>query len=387
MNILIFILKRLVKAGATLIVLSFVIFTLLFFVSEETIFFEQYSHFVSGIFHLDFGTSIVTGHNVLEYISPFATFTLSMLGFVILLYIIFRLALGMIFQTYKTKNDFDTDCAVLFMKARSLSRLQIMLAGLKNAFPDTLRQVSILVPSFFGVIAIIEIVFSMPGLGYLLVSQVILGDIPVIRFILLMVVAIICIAMALLDILLYLFSPNPNYSEHTLPVSPQYIRGNILFLLVLIVFLFIGVRGAMIAPLCIAFVSLIIGLTLGCMAAWFGGWIDRIISAYTYIFISIPAVLFAIAITGLFGGGYLLKIVLVILLFFPSDTRLVRKAFARQKQMPYITSVLQTEIKSSRIILKHIFPNIYKDLFLRLFRNVIYALILISLLSAIMGDL
>ena len=429
MKTFLFIIKRLAQAGATLIVLSFIIFSLFFFVPEESgyylresqtissesltaeslaseslasesltpellesiyatyywepSFFEQYLLFVGSIFHFDFGTSIVTGYSVPEYVIPFAALTLSLVGLATLLYIIFGLAFGTVASKYKKRNEMGADYAVLFMKARSLSTFQITLAGLKNAFPDTFRNISILLPSLFGGVALIEIIFSLPGLSYLLVSSSILGDVPVIRFILLIVVAFLCLAMALFDILVYLFLPKLNDSGSTCASSPHYTKGSILFLFLLTILLFIGTRGAMIAPLCIAFVSLIIGLILGHVAAWFGGWTSRVISAYTYVFISIPTILFAIAITGVLDAEYWLRVVALILLFFPSDIRLVRSVVAKQMQMPYITSAFRMKITSSRIILKHIFPNIYITLLVRFFRNVVFASILMTLLSTV----
>jgi peptide/nickel transport system permease protein len=142
-----------------------------------------------------------------------------------------------------------------------------------------------------------------------------------------------------------------------------------------------GTRSALIGPICIALGSLVIGLFLGNIAGWYGGLGDRIISAYADLTLSMPAMLLAIAAAGIIGGGYWVSVVVMIILFSPSDIRLVRAAVIQQRGKPYIESALLMKLKSSRIIAKHIFPNIYKIVLVNFFLNIAYGLVAMSSLS------
>ena len=142
-----------------------------------------------------------------------------------------------------------------------------------------------------------------------------------------------------------------------------------------------GTRSAMIGPICIAIGSLMIGLLFGNIAGWYGGWLDRIISAYADLTLSMPALLLAIAAAGIIGGGYWVSVAVMIVLYSPADIRLVRATVIQQKSKPYIESALIMRLKPIHILAKHIFPNIYKIVLVNFFLNIAYGLVSMSSLS------
>ena len=142
-----------------------------------------------------------------------------------------------------------------------------------------------------------------------------------------------------------------------------------------------GARSAMIGPLAIATGSLIIGLIFGNIAGWYGRWPDRIISSYADITLSMPSMLLAIAAAGIIGGGYWVSVFIMIILYSPSDIRLIRAAVIQQKSKQYIESALIMRLSSWKIITKHIFPNISKIVFVNFFLNIAYGLVSMSSLS------
>ena len=142
-----------------------------------------------------------------------------------------------------------------------------------------------------------------------------------------------------------------------------------------------GTRSAMIGPLFIALGSLIIGLVFGNLAGWYGGWADRIISAYADLTLSMPSMLLAIAAAGIIGGGYWVSVAVMIVLYSPADIRLVRATVIQQKNKPYIESAKLMRLKDFRIITRHIFPNIYRIVLVNFFLNIAYGLVSMSSLS------
>ncbi|MDR1565532.1 MAG: ABC transporter permease [Oscillospiraceae bacterium] len=142
-----------------------------------------------------------------------------------------------------------------------------------------------------------------------------------------------------------------------------------------------GSSSAMIGPVCIAAGSLIIGLLLGSIAGWFGGFLDKIISAYADLTLSMPSLLLAIVAAAIIGGGYWINVLVMIVLYSPFDIRLVRSAVIQQKSKPYIESTRMFRLNSFRILAVHIFPNIAMVVMVNFFLNIAYGLMSMSSLS------
>jgi len=142
-----------------------------------------------------------------------------------------------------------------------------------------------------------------------------------------------------------------------------------------------GSRSAMIGPIAIASGSLLIGVLLGSIAGWYGGLIDRIISSYADLTLSMPSMLLAIVAAGVIGGGYWVSVLVMIILYSPFDIRLVRSAVIVQKNKLYIESALVLRIKTLRILAQHIFPNIIMLVMVNFFLNIAFGLVSMSSLS------
>jgi peptide/nickel transport system permease protein len=142
-----------------------------------------------------------------------------------------------------------------------------------------------------------------------------------------------------------------------------------------------GSRSAMIGPVCIAAGSLIIGLLLGSIAGWSGGFPDKVISAYADLTLSMPTLLLAIVAAAIIGGGYWVNVLVMIILYSPGDIRLVRSAVIQQKSKPYIESTMMLKLNAFRVLAVHIFPNIAMVVLVNFFLNIAYGLMSMSSLS------
>ncbi|HWQ76270.1 MAG TPA: ABC transporter permease [Syntrophomonas sp.] len=142
-----------------------------------------------------------------------------------------------------------------------------------------------------------------------------------------------------------------------------------------------GADSAMIGPVCIAVGSLIIGFVLGSTAGWFGGFWDKIVSAYADLTLSMPSMLLAIVAAAIIGGGYWVSVLVMIILYSPFDIRLVRSTVIQQKCKPYIESTKMLDLSAVNILAKHIFPNIAMVALVNFFLNIAYGLMSMSSLS------
>jgi peptide/nickel transport system permease protein len=142
-----------------------------------------------------------------------------------------------------------------------------------------------------------------------------------------------------------------------------------------------GTRSALIGPIVIATGSIIIGLIFGALAGWFGGAIDWIISRYADLTLSMPSLLLAIVAAGIIGGGYWVSVFVMIILYSPFDIRLVRSAVIAERGKPYIEAALVLKLRTARILLRHIFPNVALIVLVNFFLNIGYAIVSMSSLS------
>lgn len=142
-----------------------------------------------------------------------------------------------------------------------------------------------------------------------------------------------------------------------------------------------GTRTAVVGPLIIALGSCMLGVLLGTLAGYRRGWIDAIISRWADLLLALPVVLVAIVVVGILGSGYWLSIALLIVLFSPSDTRIVRSAVLEEASRPYIESARVAGIGRTRIMFFHILPNVVKMAVTNLLLNTAFALVALSSLS------
>ncbi|WP_211591761.1 MULTISPECIES: ABC transporter permease [unclassified Microbispora] len=142
-----------------------------------------------------------------------------------------------------------------------------------------------------------------------------------------------------------------------------------------------GARSALAGPIVVALGSMVIGFLLGTFAGYRGGIVDMLVGRYADLLLALPSVLLAIVVAGLVGRGYWITVAVLIVLFSPSDVRLVRGAVMEQTPRPYIESARLLGIRPMRIMFRHIAPNIVPIVVANLLLNVAFALVALSSLS------
>ncbi len=120
------------------------------------------------------------------------------------------------------------------------------------------------------------------------------------------------------------------------------------------------IYGARISPLIAVFVLLIacvIGIPLGVVAGYFGGWLDDVIMRVTDIFLAFPALLLALAFAAVLPPSLTTVTIAIAATWWPWYTRLIRGQAASVAGRPYVESCRALGISRRRIILRHVLPN------------------------------
>ena len=105
-------------------------------------------------------------------------------------------------------------------------------------------------------------------------------------------------------------------------------------------------------------ISLLLGLFLGSLSGYFGGKIDSLIMWLINVTWSIPTLLLVIAITLALGKGFWQVFIAVGLTMWVEVARVVRGEVMNIKEKQYVTAAKALGFTDSRIILRHILPNI-----------------------------
>ena len=118
-----------------------------------------------------------------------------------------------------------------------------------------------------------------------------------------------------------------------------------------------GGANSLYAALLAVTVALAIGLPLGLIAGFAGGWVDQVISRLIDTFLSFPAIILAVAVTGAMGIGLTNAMFSVGLVFAPQIARLIRARTLVVRQELYVDAARCFGASPARLLIKHVLPN------------------------------
>ena len=118
-----------------------------------------------------------------------------------------------------------------------------------------------------------------------------------------------------------------------------------------------GTRTSLEVGLIAVGVASIIGMSLGLMAGYFGGWFELIVMRIIDAMMSIPNILLALVFAAMLGGGLKNVMIAVGISMVPSYCRLMRSQVLIVRQTDYILAANVVGCSNLRVMFKHIFPN------------------------------
>jgi peptide/nickel transport system permease protein len=122
--------------------------------------------------------------------------------------------------------------------------------------------------------------------------------------------------------------------------------------------LIVGVRVSLGVGMIAIIISLTIGIVLGALAGYLRGWVDDIVMWLINIVWSIPTLLLVFAITLLLGKGFWQIFIAVGLTMWVSVARIVRGQVLGVRELEYVEAARALGFTGTRIIFRHILPNI-----------------------------
>ena len=155
--------------------------------------------------------------------------------------------------------------------------------------------------------------------------------------------------------------PKDGFAMEPHPPSPQHPFGTTEGQYDLFYGIVWGTRTAFEVGLIITACTLVIGLTVGSVAAYNGGWVDELLMRIVEIFMAFPYLLAALTMSAVLqarlGRGIVTGMLALIMFGWTTYARLIRSEILTVKQRDYVVAARAVGVKNSRILLRHIMPN------------------------------
>ncbi len=119
-----------------------------------------------------------------------------------------------------------------------------------------------------------------------------------------------------------------------------------------------GARSTLMIGLVASFTATLIGVTIGAIAAWCGGWVDEVLMRVAELFQIIPNVVFVLTIVSVLGPHMVNIIIAVGLVSWQPIARLTRAEFLAFKDREFVQACRVSGMSNSRIIIREILPNV-----------------------------
>lgn len=122
--------------------------------------------------------------------------------------------------------------------------------------------------------------------------------------------------------------------------------------------LILGIRISLLVGLLAVIISLGVGVFIGGIGGYFGGWIDRVVMYLINVMWSIPTLLLVFAIVLAFGRGLGIIFLAVGLTMWVDVARIVRGQVKKIKEEQFVQAAKSIGVNEFRILFRHILPNI-----------------------------
>jgi peptide/nickel transport system permease protein len=172
------------------------------------------------------------------------------------------------------------------------------------------------------------------------------------------VVVVMILMAALADVVTVYDPTRNNFGAMLEPPGTDYWLGTDQFGRDLYTRIVYGARTALLVGFVSAFVGATIGLILGVASAYFGGRFDLLFQRVMDVLMAFPLIILALAVVSIFGTGVMNVILAITIPFIPRCARVVRSSALAVRETPYIDAARACGFGHSRIVLRHMVPNV-----------------------------
>jgi peptide/nickel transport system permease protein len=118
-----------------------------------------------------------------------------------------------------------------------------------------------------------------------------------------------------------------------------------------------GARTAFQLALLVVVPTLLIGIIVGSIAGYFGGWVDNIFMRIVDVIFAFPGLILVIVIVSILGRGIDKIALALVLVGWASYARVVRGSILKVRALEYVDAARSLGANNLQIIFKHVLPN------------------------------
>jgi peptide/nickel transport system permease protein len=122
--------------------------------------------------------------------------------------------------------------------------------------------------------------------------------------------------------------------------------------------LYVGVTATLIA--------IVLGAGLGLVSGYYAGWRDTVLMRFTDFFLVLPTLPLIIVLAALFGQNVIITSLVIGLTSWPQTARIIRSQVLSLRERPLVQRIRSLGAKDSRIMFRHILPNVAPLIFANL---------------------
>jgi peptide/nickel transport system permease protein len=137
----------------------------------------------------------------------------------------------------------------------------------------------------------------------------------------------------------------------------------------------IATQTSLLISLVVLVIAIVIGVPLGAVSGFFGGWVDEVIMRITDIFLTVPALLLAMAMAAALGSGTVNAMIAIALVWWPGYARLTRGQVLSLREREFIEATRALGGGRWHTIFRHIFPNILSPVIVKASMDIGFAIL------------
>ena len=142
-----------------------------------------------------------------------------------------------------------------------------------------------------------------------------------------------------------------------------------------------GGRTALTSALVVVAISMLLGIPLGLLSGYRGGFTDTVIMRVCDILLSFPSLLLAFIFVAALGRGTGNAVLALGIVYVPMLTRLTRSLTLVEKNKVYVSACVSLGYSETRIVYRHILPNCISTILVQITLDIAYAILDLASLS------
>ncbi|WP_084529975.1 ABC transporter permease [Nocardia crassostreae] len=122
--------------------------------------------------------------------------------------------------------------------------------------------------------------------------------------------------------------------------------------------LMFGARATLLGPVALLLVATALGVTIGTIAAWTGGWLDALLARITDVMFAFPGLLFVVLVVPVFGKGPATAVIALGLAYTPVIAKFTRSVALSEMARPYVDAYRVQGVGAAALCVRYVVPNL-----------------------------